>query len=160
MKKIYLTALGVCAAICSLFPAGAQAQKGEKTLGLMGGFATYNSSGFADVYFQYTFADHFRIAPDVGYVFGNNGKSAFILNADMHFPFRVAKGFAIYPLGGFTFNNWSYSHGDSESRAGANVGGGIDLYLTSNLKLSFQGKYSFMNDTGGAFFGVGIGYVF
>lgn len=159
MRKKSLLAMAV-AAVFSLTPFAAYPQKGEKTLGLMGGFATYNSSGFTDVYFQYTFVDHVRIAPDLGYVFGNDGKSAFILNADMHFPFRVARGFSIYPLAGFTFNNWSYRHGDSESRAGANFGGGIDLYLTSNLKLTFQAKYSLMSDTGGGFFGAGIGYVF
>lgn len=160
MKKVSLLVLAIVAAIGILMPARAQAQKGEMTLGLMGGFATYNNGGFTDVYFQYTFADHFRIAPDLGYVFRNDNKSAFVLDVDMHFPFRVAKGFAIYPLAGFTFNNWSYKHGDSASRAGANFGAGFDLYLTSYLKLTLQGKYSLMNDTSGGFFGMGIGYVF
>lgn len=160
MKKVSLLVLAIVAAIGTLMPAKAQAQRGEMTLGLMGGFATYNNGGFTDVYFQYTFADHFRIAPDLGYVFRNDHKSAFVLDVDMHFPFRVAKGFAIYPLAGFTFNNWSYKHGDSASRAGANFGAGFDLYLTSYLKLTLQGKYSLMNDTSGGFFGLGIGYVF
>ncbi len=160
MKKVSILVLAIAAALGVLMPAKAQAQKGEMTLGLMGGFATYNNGGFTDVYFQYTFADHFRIAPDLGYVFRNDHKSAFVLDVDMHFPFRVAKGFAIYPLAGFTFNNWSYKHGDSASRAGANFGAGFDLYLTSYLKLTLQGKYSLMNDTSGGFFGMGIGYVF
>jgi hypothetical protein len=66
----------------------------------------------------------------------------------------------VYPLAGFTFNNWSYRYGDSASRAGANFGAGFEIYLTSYLKLSLQGKYSLMNDTSGGFFGMGIGYVF
>lgn len=160
MKKITVLAIAIVAALGALMPIQANAQKGEKTLGLMGGFATYNNGGFTDVYFQYTFADHFRIAPDLGYVFRNDHKSAFVLDVDMHFPFRIARGFAVYPLAGFTFNNWSYKHGDSASRAGANFGAGFDLYLTSYLKLTLQGKYSLMNDTSGGFFGMGIGYVF
>lgn len=138
----------------------AMAQRGEKTIGLAGGFATYNSGGYADLYFQYSFANHFRIAPEIGYIFRNEGKTGFEISADMHFPFRLAKGFAIYPLVGFTFNNWSYEHHDSRSRAGVDFGAGFDIYLTSNLKLSLQGKYSAMNDTGGGFFNMGIGYVF
>ncbi len=160
MKKITVLAIAIVTALGALMPIQANAQKGEKTLGLMGGFATYNNGGFTDVYFQYTFADHFRIAPDLGYVFRNDHKSAFVLDVDMHFPFRIARGFAVYPLAGFTFNNWSYKHGDSASRAGANFGAGFDLYLTSYLKLTLQGKYSLMNDTSGGFFGMGIGYVF
>lgn len=136
------------------------AQRGEKTLGVAGGFATYNNGGYADLYFQYSFANHFRIAPEIGYVFRNEGKSAFELSVDMHFPFRIARGFAVYPLAGFTFNNWSYAGDGHASRAGADFGAGFDIYLTSNLKLNLQGKYSLMNDTGGGFFNMGIGYVF
>lgn len=160
MKKITTLVFAVIATISVLFPVAADAQRGEKTLGIAGGFATYNDGGFVDVYFQYSFADHFRIAPDLGYAFRNEGKSAFLLDVDMHFPFRVAKAFSLYPLVGFTFNNWNYRHGGSASRAGANFGGGFEIYLTSNLKLSFQGKYSLMNDTSGGFFDMGIGYVF
>jgi glutamine amidotransferase-like uncharacterized protein len=40
------------------------------------------------------------------------------------------------------------------------VGAGFDVYFTSQLKMTVQAKYSFMNDTGGAFAGIGFGYVF
>ncbi len=160
MKKISFWAAILMAISGFLIPVQAQAQKGEKTLGLMGGFATYNNGGFTDLYFQYTFTNHVRIAPEIGYVFRNDNKSAFTLNIDMQFPFRIAKGFAVYPLAGFTFNNWSWEHGGNASRAGANFGAGFDIYLTSFLKLSLQGKYSLMNDTSGGFFGMGIGYLF
>lgn len=160
MKKLSLLAVAVIAMFASLTPFTAQAQRGEKTLGLMGGFASYNDGGFTDLYFQYSFADHLRLAPDLGYVFRNDHKSAFVLDVDLHFPFRIARGFGVYPLVGFTFNNWSWKDGDSASRAGANFGAGFDIYLTSYLKLTLQGKYSLMNDTSGAFFGMGIGYVF
>lgn len=159
LKKI---SLAIVAAGTLLF-AGATdspAQRGEKTLGLAGGFATYNNGGYADIYFQYSFANHFRIAPEVGYVFRNEGKSAFEVSVDMHFPFRLARGFNIYPLAGLTLNNWTY-HGDGHAtRGGFDFGGGFDIYLTSNLKLNLQGKYSLMNDTSGGFINMGIGYVF
>ena len=162
MKKfLHTLTLGVAAAASLLcFSTKANAQKGEKTLGISGGYASYNNGGYTDIYFQYTFANHFRIAPEIGYVFRNEGKSAFTMSVDMHFPYRVARGIALYPLAGITFNNWSYHHDGHASRAGADFGGGVDLYLTSNLKLTVQGKYSLMNDTSGGFIGLGIGYVF
>lgn len=160
MKKSLLWIAGLVSLMFSMTPFTANAQRGDKTLGVMGGFATYNDGGFMKAYFQYSVLDHIRIAPDIGYVFRNDGASAFLLDVDVQFPFRIARGFGIYPLVGFTFNNWSYEHHDNESRAGGNIGAGFDINLTSYLKLTLEGKYSFMNDTGGAFFGMGIGYVF
>lgn len=150
----------VLAVVACAVPFSASAQRGEKTLGVMGGFSSYNDGGFADVYFQYTFVDHVRGAFDLGYVFRNEGKSAFVCDVDVHFPFRIVKGLGVYPLVGFTFNNWNYGDDHNAARAGANFGAGFDIYLTSNLKMTLQGKYSVMNDTSGAFFGLGLGYVF
>lgn len=159
MKK--LTILGVLASLVALgTPINAFAQKGEKSLGIIGGFSTYNNGGYFGVDFQYTFLNHLRLAPDIAYSFRNNGKSAFLLDVDLHFPFRIARGFDVYPLVGFTYNNWNYQGGGNASRAGGNFGAGFDVYLTSNLKLSLQGKYSVMNDTSGGFIGMGVGYVF
>lgn len=160
MKKITKIAIALVSMICVMSPLSANAQKGEKTLGVMGGFTTVNDGGFMDVYFQYGIANHFRIAPDLGYAFRNDGMSAFLLDVDLHFPFRLARAFSIYPLVGFTFNNWNYAGDGSASRAGANFGAGIDLNLTRNLKLTLQGKYSLLNDVSGAYFGLGLGYVF
>ncbi len=138
----------------------ASAQSGEKTLGVAGGFSSYNNGGYAGIYFQYSFADHLRLAPEMGYVFRNDGASAFAMSLDVQVPFRIARGFGIYPLAGLTYNNWSYIGDGHASRLGADVGAGLDFYLTSNFKLTLQGKYSMMNDTSGGFFNVGFGYVF
>lgn len=144
-----------------LAPAESSAQKGEKTLGIAGGYASYNNGGEANLYFQYSFSSHVRLAPEIGYVFRNEGKSAFECSVDVHFPFRVARGVKLYPLTGITINSWDFGRGHShEVKGGLDFGGGLDLYMTSSLKLSLQGKYSLMNDTSGAFVQMGIGYVF
>lgn len=157
-RAIGLIAVAV-AALFVVMPE-AEAQRGEKTLGIAGGYATYNSGGYANLFFQYTFASHVRIAPEVGYIFRNEGKSGFEMSVDMHFPFRIARGFGAYPLAGVTFNSWKYSGAGSANRVGLDFGAGFDIYLTTNLKLNVQGKYSLMNDTDGGFIDVGIGYVF
>lgn len=142
------------------FSQSASAQSGEKTIGISGGFATYNNGGYSEVYMHYTIIPHVRLAPDLGYVFRNEGKSAFVFDIDLHFPFRIARGFNIYPLAGFAFNNWSYQGAGHATRVGMNIGGGFDILLTKQLKLTLQGKYSMMNDTDGGFIGMGIGYNF
>lgn len=138
--------------------------KGEKSLGLLGGWASYNSGGYVGVEFQWEFANHFRLNPEIGYVFENNDKSGIFINADMQFPFRMAKGFGIYPLVGATFNNWALTRPDGgkdqSSRFGANFGLGFDLYFTSYLKISAEGKYSLMNNTSGFFVGASVAYIF
>lgn len=167
-KRILLSASLLAAIFAS--SAEASAQKGEKTLGFAAGYASYNGGGYADLYFQYTFTPHVRLAPEIGYVFRNEGKSAFICSVDVQLPFRLARGFNIYPLAGLTLNSWSFSHphfDDGEhdfptraTRGGFDIGGGFDICLTTQLKLNLQCKYSIMNDTGGCFLNLGIGYNF
>ncbi len=144
----------------AILPTGAQAAGHEKSLGVTGGYASYNNSGYVSLFFHYNFLDHLRIAPEAGIVFRHEGDTGLILNADLQFPFRVAHAFSIYPLAGIAFNNWSHQGAASTSRVGLNAGAGLDLYLTPNLKFMAQAKYSFMKDTGGVFAGIGIGYIF
>lgn len=136
------------------------AQRGQKSLSLSAGYASFNNSGYTDISFQYSFSKNVRIAPTIGYVYKKEGKSAFTINLDVQFPFKICQGIQIYPLTGVTFNDWTYKNDENLARFGLNAGAGVDLYITSNLKFSIQGKYSFMNDTDGAFGGIGIGYVF
>lgn len=140
--------------------AGGDTARGEKVLGLRGGYASYNNSGYADVFFQYTFARHVRLDAGLGCIFRHKDKSALDISLDMHFPFRLSRGFQIYPLVGFTYNNWNYAGDGNKSRFGADFGVGFDLYLTQNLKLNLQGKYSLMNGTSGTLCGLGIAYLF
>lgn len=160
MKKSLVVIAALLVTMIGMPAISASAQRGEKSLVINGGYASQNNSGYANVAFHYTFANHFRIAPDMGYVFRNQGSSAYLLDVDMHFPFRVGKGIGLYPLAGFAYNNWSVKHGRSASRAGGNFGGGLDLYLTSNLKFNVQAKYTLVNDYSGVYVGLGIGYVF
>lgn len=161
MRKTILKSLAVATAMfIALVIGSASARAQEKTLGFAGGVATYNSGGYIDLYFQCDVAPHIRLAPEIGYIFRNEGKTGFEFSFDLQFPFRLARGFNVYPLTGFTLNSWTPRHGDTYTRVGADFGAGFDIYLTSQLKLSLQGKYSVMNDCSGGFFNMGIGYMF
>lgn len=158
-----LKVAAVMTVLTSLFGASeAYAQRGEKTLGIAGGYSGYNNSGYLKAYFQYSIIDHLRLAPEIGFSFkgDHGGASAFEAALDVQAPFRIARGFALYPLAGFSFNSWNYDHAGTANRAGFDLGGGMELKVTPNLKFSLQGKYSFMNNTGGCWIDLGIGYVF
>mgnify|MGYP000792624190 FL=1 len=160
MKKILSSSVILIAFLIGIFGTtfSANAQKGEKALGLMGGYATENDGGYTNLYFHYSFLDHLRLAPEIGYVFKNKGESAFEMAVDLHFPFRLARGFSVYPLTGVTLNSWKCH--DTYTRVGFDFGAGFDIYLTNYLKLNLQGKYSLMNDFSGGFIGMGIAYLF
>ncbi|MCM1369143.1 MAG: hypothetical protein NC204_02095 [Candidatus Amulumruptor caecigallinarius] len=161
MKRI----LAICIAVTAIIFAGSHEKanaslRGEMALTVNGGYASYNNGGYMNLGLQYTFLPHFRITPEIGCVFSNEHRSAFIMSVDMQFPFKIMRGFEIYPLIGLTMNSWDYSPGGSATRVGGDFGVGFDLYVTKHLKFGFQGKYSAMSDTDGAFLGLGIGYVF
>ncbi|MDE6576837.1 MAG: hypothetical protein K2K58_01525 [Muribaculaceae bacterium] len=159
-KNIFSFIMGLICTIVAVSPFDLEASSHEKTLGIGGGVATYNQSGYGKLYFQYSFIPIVRISPEIGYVFPHKDFSGFEASVDVHFPFRIAKGLKFYPLVGLTCDNWRHKEGDNFSRAGFNFGGGFDLYFTQSLKLSLQGKYSAVKDCGGGFFDLGIGYVF
>lgn len=160
MTTFLISGIVICFAVI-IFSNNCYSQRGQKSIGFIGGYATYNESGYANVYFQYTLSSHFRLSSDLGYIFKNNDLSGFNFNIDAHFPFKIYKGINIYPFGGLTFNNWKHEPiNNSVNKFGINIGGGIDIYFTSNLKIFVQGKYSFMDKTDGGFVGAGVGYVF
>ncbi|MDE5976495.1 MAG: hypothetical protein K2G69_08095 [Muribaculaceae bacterium] len=161
LKKLskFLFPISLAIIIMSI-PSDAKAGNHEKTLGIGGGFCTYNHAGYGKMFFQYSFIPLVRIAPEIGYVFPHNNISGFEASVDVQFPFRIVGGFKFYPLAGITMNNWSYKESPRVTRAGFDVGGGFDLYFTSSLKMSIQSKYSFVKETKGVYLDLGIGYVF
>ena len=111
--------------------AASATQRGEKSLGLAGGFNTANDGAVAGVFFQYSFSRHFRLAPSADYVFRHRGIDGLHVNLDCHFPIGVGSGrFDVYPLVGLNFMSM-YDHSIVETedvssrrtRLGLNIGG-------------------------------------
>lgn len=163
MKKTLGALLISVALLAGLFTTTSEASaqsKGAMTLGLSGGYAGKNNGGYASLFFMYQFARHVRIAPEIAYVFRNEGKSAFTMDIDMQFPWAMTRGVNVYPLAGVAFNNWTFEGGGNATRVGLDLGGGFDINMTPQLKLTLQAKYTLMNDMGGVYAGMGIGYNF
>lgn len=160
MRKLHLivTLLFSIVALPGMF-----AQKGEKTMGVLGGYNTLNESASAGVFFQYSFNNHFRLAPDLQFNFRNNNLSSYSFNGNAHYIFKLDTRFNCYPLAGITYQSWRNSAGEesvTKNYFGANFGGGLEYKATSTLKILVEGKYSWIKhfDSGSIY--LGLGYVF
>ncbi|MEF9923887.1 MAG: outer membrane beta-barrel protein [Muribaculaceae bacterium] len=162
MKKIIL----ILIAIFTLIPSTTFAQRGERTMGLMGGYNTRNQSGIAGIYFQYRFSKYFRLAPDFQYAFQHHNLSSFEFNGNAHFPLKLTTQINFYPLVGITYQSWRQSGiGDAKGtetskRFGGNFGGGFEYMATPTLKLLVEGKYSLIKSYSSGGITLGIGYLF
>lgn len=160
---------GVCAA--TALEARADEFSGEKTLGLVGGYNTFNREPEAGIEFSYRFNRLFRLAPAAQYVFRRDGRDALKINLDAQFIFPLARNrVSVFPYCGFNYSSWNYHRvitdtntddvSSRESKLGVNVGAGIDTNITGSLRLSLTGGYTFIDHFHGADILVGIHYRF
>ncbi len=149
-------------------PAEAQIVKGEKSAGAKLGYVTKNQSAMAGVFFRYSFSDHFRLSPEIGYTFRHKDLDAFTVDVNAHIPFNfTGETVAFYPLAGLNFSSWNryYSaDGINESsrrnRFGVNVGAGFDLRCSNSIKLLLEAKYCLTKRYTTATISAGVCYLF
>ena len=97
------------------------------------------------------------------------------LNMNVHMPLSIIPSglFTLYPLAGVNYTSWSFHkrgagspivEGDDVSnrsnKLGVNLGAGLEVYATSNLKLFVEGKYTGAKNYSYGAVTVGIGYRF
>lgn len=181
MKKAFLTVLVCIFSIASVAvpqQAAAQSYKGQKSVGLRGGFTTRNTTASAGLYFSYRFSEHFRFAPKVDYAFRHHGTDAFSFNFDCEMPISldgITGRVNFYPIAGLNYSTFtsrsateefislSDTYNDSSQRSnrfGMNLGAGIEFFATPTLRLAFEGKCTLIKQYTGGWFNISIGYVF
>lgn len=167
MKKVLI--LGIIMAFFAI-GASAQVERGEKMLGVRAGYATENRSAVAGISFRYAVSPWVRIVPEVGCVFRNHNKDAFLVELNAQVPFTFGtKTVDLYPVAGFAYNSWSTHYKDFENgndvssrlnRIGANLGAGFDMKLGSALNLGIEAKYTFVKTFTSLYLTASISYVF
>ncbi len=169
-RLIALMALVMCLAL----PLGANAQRGEKTFGVQTGYTSTNNSAIAGMFFQYSFSDHLRVAPEMGCVLRHEDLDAFTADINLHFPLSLRHGgdfsTQLYPLIGVDLSSWTHHYvienekeDDVSTRStkfGLNLGGGFQFLPKSSLKLKIEAKYTLIQSYSTFVASVGIGYVF
>ena len=165
MKKILLTIM-LLAGFLAPATVSAQSSNGDKAMGLILGFNSRNRAPLAGIYFSYAFAEHFRVVPNIRYVFKNRSQEIISYNIDAHFPYKVnaAGNFQLYPLAGLTSASNNFKDADDVStrfyRFGLNLGAGAHLNLSPTLRLTLEGRYSLLKNFPTVNIGLGIGYCF
>ena len=160
----------IVSAVALTIPTDAAAQTGEKSLGVRTGYNTRNESAVGGIVFQYRFCEHFRLAPEIDYIFRHAGTDAFSFNGNAHFPFAISRGLNIYPFTGLNYTSWnttSNTYSDDiddvstrSGKFGLNIGGGLEYYATTTLKVSLEGKFCWVNRYDTGTFTIGISYLF
>lgn len=159
-----------------IMQASAQVEKGQKSLGFHGGYATYNTSALAGVSFQYTFSQHFRLAPSVDYIFDNKDIDGLMFNIDYHGPVSLNAAHTIYfyHLLGINYASWHHAAPGPDADEGApgndvstrknkfglDVGAGLEWYIRPTLRISLEGKFNWIRHANTGLFYLGISYVF
>lgn len=177
-KNILPVILTVLSCIFSIMPVSADSQKGQKSVGLRGGFTTRNTTATAGLYFSYRFTEHFRLSPKVDYAFRHNGTDAFAFNIDAEMPISLnpaTNRVNFYPIAGMnysTFTNHAVvspiqpladeydDSSDRVNRFGLNIGAGLEFFATPTLRLAIEGKCTLIKQYTGGWFNLSIGYVF
>lgn len=160
MKKLIV----MCMLAIISMSAFAQTQQGQSSFGFNIGYG-FNDNGNAllGVDYRYNFTDEVRFAPSLTYFVKDNGLSAWAIDMNVHYVFKLSEMFGFYPLAGLDLSFWKASVGDwshNMTRFGANVGLGGEVYATDQLTVGLEFKYNIIKDWDQPILGVRVGYNF
>ena len=160
MKKLIV----MCMLAIISMSAFAQTQQGQSSFGFNIGYG-FNDNGNAllGVDYRYNFTDEVRFAPSLTYFVKDNGLSAWAIDMNVHYVFKLSEMFGFYPLAGLDLSFWKASVGDwshNMTRFGANIGLGGEVYATDQLTVGLEFKYNIIKDFDQPILGVRVGYNF
>ena len=167
MKKILL--LFVMATAMLL----ANAKSGEWAVGGQVVYGTEAETAGIGLHVKNCLTDAFRVSLSSNYYFKHSGVRAFDVNLEANYLFSVGEKVRLYPLAGVVLGIWhadgvnvSYGgmdfgvDGQTDSKFGANLGGGIDYLLSDHLSLNAEVKYQIISHADQVVFGIGASYRF
>lgn len=160
MKKLIV----MCMLAIISMSAFAQTQQGQSSFGFNIGYG-FNDNGNAllGVDYRYNFTDEVRFAPSLTYFVKDNGLSAWAIDMNVHYVFKLSEMFGFYPLAGLDLSFWKFGAGSwshNMTRFGANIGLGGEVYATDQITVGLEFKYNIIKDFDQPILGVRVGYNF
>ena len=117
----------------------AQTQQGQSAVGFNIGYGFDSKNATLGVDYRYCITDAVRLSPSLTYFVKNDNHSTWAIDLNAHYVVKLSEMFGFYPLAGLSlsFWNWDAGHGLShnETRLGANIGLGGEVYATDNLSI-------------------------
>ena len=167
MKKILL--LFVMAATMLM----ANAESGEWAVGGQVVYGSKAETAGIGLHLKNSLTDAFRVSLSSNYYFKHEGLSAFNVNLEANYLFNLGEKVRVYPLAGVVLGIWHAdgvdvnvagyefsSDSQTDSKVGANVGGGIDYLLGDHWGLNAEVKYQIISHASQVVFGIGASYRF
>ena len=102
MKKLFL----VLSMICLSLTVFAQADKGRSSFGFNLGYAFDTEQATLGLDYRYCLTDEVRLNPGLTYLVKNNGLSAWMIDVNAHYVFKLSSMFGFYPLAGLSMSFW------------------------------------------------------
>ena len=151
----------------------AYAESGEWAVGGQVVYGSKAETAGLGPHVKYCLTDAFRASLSGNYYFKHSGVSAFDVNLEANYLFNVGEKIRIYPLAGVVLGIWhadgvnvSYGgmdfgvDGQTDSKVGANVGGGFEYLMGDHLSLNAEVKYQIISHASQVVFGIGASYRF
>lgn len=142
----------------------AQAQKGASSAGLTIGYGFDTENATVGVDYRYCITDAVRLSPSLTYFVKDAGLSAWAIDLNAHYVIKLSEMFGFYPLAGLDLSFWKVDLGHNisynDTRFGANIGLGGEIYATRDLSVGLEAKYNIIRDIDQFLIGVRVGYNF
>ena len=160
MKKLIV----MCMLAIISMSAFAQTQQGQSSFGFNLGYG-FNENGNAllGLDYRYNLTDEVRLAPSLSYFVKDDGLSAWAIDVNAHYVFKVSDMLGFYPLAGLDLSFWKFGAGGwshNMTRFGANIGLGGEVYATDQITVGLEFKYNIIKDFDQPILGVRVGYNF
>ena len=156
MKKL------VVMLMLTLFSVGAfaQTEQGQSSFGFNLGY-NFNDVGNTTlgIDYRYCIVDNVRLSPSVSHLIKHNGLSAWAIDMNAHYVFKLSDMFGFYPLAGLSLSFWKLGSWN-ETYLGANLGLGGEVYATDLITVGVEAKYNIIKDLDGAAVALRVGYNF
>ena len=167
MKKILVLCVMATAMLM------ANAESGEWAVGGQVVYGSKAETAGIGLHAKYNLTDALRANLSSNYYFKHDGVSAFDVNLEANYLFDLSEKVRVYPLAGVVLGIWhadgvnvSYggmnfgADGQTDSKFGCNLGGGIDYLLSDHLGLNAEVKYQIISHASQVVFGIGASYRF
>jgi outer membrane protein X len=167
MKKILLLIVMATSLLVT------RAESGEWAVGGQVVYGSKAETAGIGLHVKHCLTDAFRLGLSSNYYFKHAGVNAFDVNLEANYLFGIGEKVRLYPLAGAVLGIWhadgvnvSYGgmnfgvDGQTETKFGANVGGGIDYLVNDRLGLNAEVKYQIISHASQVVVGIGASYRF
>lgn len=151
----------------------ANAESGEWAVGGQVVYGSKAETAGIGLHVKNCLTDAFRASLSSNYYFKHAGVNAFDVNLEANYLFNLGEKVRVYPLAGVVLGIWHSDgvnasvggvdigvDGQTDTKFGANVGGGIDYLVGEHWGLNAEVKYQIISHASQVVFGIGASYKF